>query len=80
MSLALRTLRRLSAKPPVKARRGAPLVPPETWRSELETWNAEDRFAWEERVAIMLADAGLPLEKAEKAAFLDVSLSRTDAR
>ncbi len=74
MSQALRTLRRLASKPPVKARPEAPTNSPETWRAELEQGSEKDRFAWEERVAIMLADAGLSLEQAEKAAFLDVSL------
>lgn len=72
MSQALRTLRRLASKPPTSS--------PEPWRLELERWNEEDRYAWEERVAIMLADAGLSLEQAEKNAFLDVSLYRTATR
>lgn len=80
MSQALRTLRRLSAKPPTKTKPVVSTVSPETWRLELETWDEEDRFAWEERVAFMLADAGLSLEQADRAAFLDVSLYRTDTR
>lgn len=81
MSQALRTLRRLATKPPAKAK--PPVVAtssPETCRLALERWSAEDRFAWEERVAIMLEGAGLSLEQAEKAAFLDVSLYRTATR
>ena len=80
MSQAVRTLRRLSAKPPTKTKPVVSTVSPETWRLELETWDEEDRFAWEERVAIMLADAGLSLEQAERAAFLDVSLCRSPVR
>jgi len=80
VSQALRTLRRLATKPPAKARPETPTSSPEPWRLELERWNEEDRYAWEERVAIMLADAGLSLEQAEKNAFLDVSLYRTTTR
>lgn len=81
MSQALRILRRLATKPPAKARMEAvSSCPPETWRLELAMWNEEDRFAWEERVAIMLAAAGLSLEQAEKAAFEDVSLYRDAVR
>ena len=69
VSQALRTLRRLASRPPENTKT-------EPWRLELETWSEDDRFAWEERVAIMLADAGLPLEQAEQDAFLDVSLYR----
>ena len=72
MSLALQTLRRLATKPPAKAR--------EPWREELSRWDEDARFEWEERVAIMLADAGLSLDQAERAAFLDVSLCRTATR
>lgn len=79
MTQALRTLRRLASKPPTKVRM-VPTSSPEPWRLELERWNEEDRYAWEERVAIMLADAGLSLEQAERAAFLDVSLYRTATR
>jgi hypothetical protein len=50
---------------------------PEPWRHELETWDEEDRFAWEERAAIMQFDGGLSLEAAEKAAFEDVSKLRS---
>jgi hypothetical protein len=80
VSQAIRTLRRLSAKPPTKTKPVVSTLSPEPWRLELERWNEEDRYAWEERVAIMLADAGLSLEQAEKDAFLDVSLYRTATR
>ena len=80
MSQALRTLRRLATKPPAKARPETPKSSPEPWRIELAGWNEEDRFAWEERVAIMLADAGLPLEQAKLAAYTDGSLYRKAKR
>ena len=80
MSQALRTLRWLAKKPLAKARPETPASSPEPWRLELERWNEEDRYAWEERVAIMLADAGLSLEQAEKNAFVDVSLYRMATR
>lgn len=79
MTQALRTLRRLASKPPAKAR-PAPTSSPEPWRLELETWSEEDRYAWEERVAIMTVVGGIPDEEAERAAFLDVSLYRTATR
>ncbi len=72
MSQALRTLRRLASK--------APTSSPVAWRLELETLDEEARYAWEERVAIMLEGAGLSLEQAEKAAFLEVCLYRTGTR
>ncbi len=48
----------------------------ESWRVELALWSADDRFAWAERAAILIADAGLPPEDAEHAAFHDVAKYR----
>ncbi len=88
MSQALRTLRRLAAKPlpkvrpvvvPASSPEPSPLAP-EPWRHALETWDAEARFVWEERGAIMQFDGGLSLEAAEKAAFEDVSRDRDATR
>ena len=50
---------------------------PTTWREQLARWPAEDRFAWEERVAIMIEGAGLSVDEAERLGFSDVSLYRS---
>jgi hypothetical protein len=52
----------------------------EAWRIKLALWSSDDRFAWVERTAIMIAEAGLPVEEAEHAAFLDVSKYRLGAQ
>jgi len=81
VSQALQTLRRLAARPPTKARLAVVSTSsPDPWRLEVSRWSEEDRFEWEERVAIMLTDAGLSVGQAERAAFLDVCLYRTATR
>lgn len=74
MSQALRTLRRLSAKPPTKTKPVVSTVSPETWRLELEKLDEDTRFLWEERVAILLSGrpTGLSLAQAEKSAYFDI--------
>lgn len=47
------------------------------WRITMSSWNADDRDAWEERVAIMMEGAGLSLEQAEEAAFHDIAARRS---
>jgi hypothetical protein len=48
----------------------------DAWRVEMSTWSDADRFAWLERVAIMLADDRAnheQVQEAEQAAFADVA-------
>lgn len=52
----------------------------EPWRLEIERWSAEDRFVWEERVAIMIVDGGLSEDEAERLAFEDASRYRAARR
>jgi hypothetical protein len=74
MSDARRRVEETAAEPRAKA-----IARPasEAWRVHLGLWSADDRFAWAERAAIMIADAGLSVEDAEYAAFLDVQAHRT---
>lgn len=74
MTQVLRMLRRLAKAERLAKARPAPTSSPEPWR--LETWSEEDRYAWEERVAIMTVVGGIPEEEAKRAAFLDVPLYR----
>lgn len=45
------------------------------WR-EVQYWSADDRYAWEDRVGIMMEGAGLSLDQAEHAAYDDCRLYR----
>lgn len=70
--------RRPATEPPARAK-SLPRVS-EPWRLELEGWTSEDRFVWQERVEIMIADAGLTVEEAERLAFQDTSKYRASKR
>jgi TubC N-terminal docking domain len=43
-----------------------------TWRQQVASWNVDTRELWEERVAIMEYDGGLPRDDAEWQAYLCV--------
>jgi hypothetical protein len=55
-----------AARPKTLTRPGS-----DAWRLELAAWSEDERFAWTERVAIMLADGRTSVEEAEIAAYLD---------
>jgi hypothetical protein len=73
---------RRSSKPapatPERAKHLAPSLA-DDWREALSRWDAQARFEWAERVAIMIADAGMTEEAAERAAFVDVLKSRVQS-